>query len=144
MNQVNIMDCIPTPVQDLMRETRHSNDRVSAFWELHFFEQVPVGKETKTMLDVRKVCNEFHQMTMFGVYEAFKQWHHTEFGTDEPVQPAMNTFCGPYGSFLQTDAGKIFEYRRTKQNRCIVVKEQILKKLCDLDATKYVELGQVV
>lgn len=121
-NETSLFSCVPAPVEALRKETRMLNDRVTAFWE-EFFHSV--DDNTKAVsLNWHRLA-EIHNKSMSGVYAVFDWWHGQEFG-DVPTEPTLKTFGGAYGAFLSTEAGRYFEYKRTKYGRMVMLKSEYM------------------
>jgi phage/plasmid-associated DNA primase len=117
-NETTLFKSIPQQVLELMKETRMLNDRVTAFWEEYFqIQQNGNDHDPKYDLDWSKI-RFVHGKQMSEVYALYADWHNNEFG-DTELEPSLKTFGGPYGSFMQTGAGKFFTYRRTKHGRVL-------------------------
>jgi phage/plasmid-associated DNA primase len=121
-HHIQLTTCIPRAVQELMKETRYLNDRVSAFWETEFLKEVTDQVQgTRYEVDPEKVCR-VHGLTMSQIYDYYRQWHQQEFG-EIGIEPSLKTFGGAYGALLQTEAGKYFEYKRENYGRILRVKD---------------------
>jgi phage/plasmid-associated DNA primase len=116
-NAIPVMNFIPQSVQKLMQETRYLNDRITAFWELEFFKDVEDKGIISRVLDFEKL-KFLHGKSISEVYDYFSAWSEKEFG-DGNIEPSLKTFGGPYGAFLQSDAGKYFRYKRTNTARIL-------------------------
>lgn len=123
-SETAIFASVPKPVQDLIRETRMLNDRVTAFWEGYFFTELDAGR---TSLDWN-VMAFVHGKTMSDVFDCYRIWHEGEFGELE-IEPSLKTFGGPYGAFLSGPAGKYFFYKRDHYGRRVEVKPDFLSCL---------------
>lgn len=128
-NRMTISQNLPRPVASLKEETRYLNDRVVAFWELEFFEQVTTHQGTRTVPNVSKMLG-VHKRSMSDVYEQFSAWHHKFFG-DGAVEPSLKSFGGPYGAFL-THAKEYFFYTRKRDGRFIELRQHKLEELQQL------------
>lgn len=116
-NKIPLSKYIPVSVQHLIRETKHYNDRVAAYWELYFFKDVERHGVTTSELDMEKVTS-LHGLTMTQVYSHYSDWHEKEFG-EMAVEPSLRTFGGQYGAFLSGEAGQYFQYRKTMYGRVV-------------------------
>jgi phage/plasmid-associated DNA primase len=132
-NKAILMNCAPKPVNALRSETRMLNDRIAAFWELNFHKEEEVDviiehkgkqkkqKEIQRSLDYNKLL-ALHEKTISQVYAEYAFWHEAEFG-ETNLEPSLKVFGGPYGAFLQSDAGDYFDYKHTRDGRKICLKE---------------------
>lgn len=129
-NKTKLGKSMPKPVRDLVQETRFLNDRAAGFWELWFHEYEERqeydehNRPTRTVITRHELpdrIRQVHGRKMSEVYDLFKDWHKDEFG-DMEIKPSLKTFGGPYGAFLQSPAGKLFEYRKTKIGRMVELK----------------------
>jgi len=116
-NAIPIMNHVPENVRRLMQETRYLNDRITAFWELEFFKDVTHLGSKDRVIDSEKL-RFLDGKSMSEVYAFFALWSEGEFGEGN-VEPSLKTFGGPYGAFLQSDAGKYFHYKRTGAARTL-------------------------
>jgi phage/plasmid-associated DNA primase len=119
-NDTTLFASIPRQVIELMKETRMLNDRVTAFWEEYFFKALPGNDhDPKFEPDWTKI-RFVHGKNMSEIYDLFALWHQGEFG-DQELEPKLTKFGGPYGAFMQTGAGKFFEYRKTNHGRVLML-----------------------
>jgi hypothetical protein len=105
------------------------NNRVNAFWE-EYFHKGDGGLNWYTMKFI-------DGQTMTQVYAEFEKWHSDEFG-ETHVEPSLKTFGGQYGAFLSTDAGKYFEYKRTKNGRQVRLRSEYTDFVRSLEADEMV------
>ena len=132
-NKTKLGACLPATCRDLVQETRFVNDRVAGFWEIYFHEYVDViqkdeqGRDVVTGTERRLVSDRvrsLHALKMSEVYDRFCTWHKDEYG-EMDIEPSLKQFGGPYGAFLQSPAGKFFEYRKTKMGRMVELRPSL-------------------
>lgn len=117
LNKTPLTSYIPSSVRKLIKEIRYLNDRIAAFWELYFFDEEETDYGEKRSVNWENL-NFLDGKTMSQVYDVYAAWHEDEFG-ETAVEPSLKTFGGQYGAFLQSSAGKIFRYRRTRIGRVV-------------------------
>lgn len=148
-NKALLMQCAPKPVAALRSETRMLNDRIAAFWELYFHKEqevefeIEVKGKTKVHKELQRVMNyekllELHDKTISEVYAEYVIWHGKEFG-ETNIEPSLKVFGGPYGAFLQSDAGDYYEYKHTRDGRKICLRDEKKTEVSKLAAQEYQE-----
>ena len=129
-NETSIIGSCPPPVQILRNETRMLNDRIAAFWMLWFHDDVERmitdvnGYETTITVNElnHAKLESLHEKSITELYRIYADWHTEEFG-EIAVEPSIKTFGGPYGAFLQSEAGEFFEYKRSGAKRMVLLKK---------------------
>ena len=123
------------------------NDRVSAFWSLYFHQEHcwqheddggRIIEHSSSELDWSRLA-ETDQVTVSEMYERYANWHYQEFG-ETALAPSLKSFGGPYGAFLQSEAGEYFEYHRGASGRVLRIKEKWygeLKSVTEKQSTRY-------
>ena len=112
--ETTLFKSIPTDVEELRKETRKLNDRITAFWEEYFCDDGQLLPD--------KLLNA-HGKTMNEIYQLYTQWHESEFG-ETALEPSLKVFGGPYGALLQSPAGKYFTYRRSNTGRRVELRQE--------------------
>lgn len=125
--QKKLTERIPRDIQVLRLDTQFLNDRVAAFWDLEFFDE-----------DGTPIVDQFlklDQQQINVLWDKFKAWHQEYFGDDEKVEPGRNTFCGPYGAFLEK-ASDYFDTERTRNGRLLLLRPEKKEKLLAITQTE--------
>ena len=115
-----LVERIPRDIQVLRLDTQFLNDRVAAFWDLEFFDE-----------DGAPIVDQFlklDQQQINVLWDKFKAWHQEYFGEEEKIEPGRNTFCGPYGAFMEK-ASDYFETERTRNGRLLLLKPEKKEEL---------------
>lgn len=126
-NKIKVSKYLPAAVARLKEETRYLNDRVLAFWELHFFEKKETPDKGLQAFPVAQEFLKIHNKPMSAVYAIYENWHHQFFG-DGSVEPSLKSFGGPYGAFL-THAKEYFGYSRKRDGRYIELYPEKLEQI---------------
>jgi phage/plasmid-associated DNA primase len=111
----HLTERIPRDIQILRLDTQFMNDRVAAFWDLEFFDEdgVPIVDEFLKL----------DKQQMSTVWNKFQAWHGEYFGDEEKVEPGRNSFCGPYGAFMEK-ASDYFDTERTRNGRLMYLRDE--------------------
>lgn len=107
---------IPRDIQVLRMDTQFTNDRVAAFWNLRFFDDI----ENPIIEEFLKL----HEQKISVAWAYFCQWHKEYFGEEEKIEPGRNTFCGASGGFMEK-AGEYFTSERTREGRQLFLHDHI-------------------
>lgn len=146
-NDVSMMDSAPQSVKQLRNETRMLNDRLAAFWHIYFHRERCWTQEDDEGRVIEHVSSELDwgkladadNLTVSEMYEKYSSWHYCEFG-ETALAPSLKAFGGPYGAFLQSEAGEYFEYHRGATGRVLRVQKKWhseLKQVSERQAAEY-------
>ena len=122
-----LVERIPRDIQVLRLDTQFLNDRVAAFWDLEFFDEngAPIVDQFLKL----------DQQQINVLWDKFKAWHQDYFGDEEKIEPGRNTFCGPYGAFMEK-ASDYFDTERTRNGRLLLLKPKKKEELLAITQTE--------
>jgi phage/plasmid-associated DNA primase len=114
VNDISFKKYMPLSVQELITETRYSNDKVSHYWESMFFYEPTRQGVREPNFETMRFWNG---KRMSELYFDYCQWYDRMYGDGAP-EPGMKGFGGQYGAFMAVSKD-FFRWKRSNTGSTI-------------------------